>query len=191
MGTRERILDSAAEILRTRGVVHATTKQIAKASGLSEAALYKYFSDKEELLLHVLRERVPGMSQLHIRPGEAEVEANLTAMARAALDFYQRSLPMMGSLMSDPQRMAAHRQSMSRHGGGPDKAVSWFAGYLRAEQDLGRVSADADPDAAASLLLGACFQQAFLRYYAEGPDATPAPEETARALARMVSRALS
>ncbi|MYS23056.1 transcriptional regulator, TetR family [Streptomyces sp. DvalAA-14] len=190
MSTRERILDAAEQILRTRGVAHATTKEIAKASGLSEPGLYRHFSDKEDLLLHVLRERVPGASQPHVAPGEGEIEANLAEMARAALDFYQRSFPMLASLLADPQRMAAHRESMSRHGGGPDKAVSRFAAYLRAEQDLGRVAAAADPDAAASLLIGACFQQAFLRYYAEGPDAAPAPASTARALARTVTRAL-
>ena len=31
-----------------------------------------------------------------------------------------------------------------------------LAGYLRAEQGLGRLAADADPEAAATLLIGAC-----------------------------------
>ncbi len=190
MSTRERILDAAAEILRERGVVRATTKEIAKAAGLSEAALYKHFGDKEELLLHVLKERLPGVARLDLRPGEGDIEANLAKMARAALDFYRESWPMMGPLTADPQRLATHRESMSRHGAGPEQAVAVFAAYLRAERDLGRIAADADPEAAASLLIGACFQQAFLRYYAEGPQAPAAPRSTARALARTLARAL-
>ncbi|WP_418958284.1 TetR/AcrR family transcriptional regulator [Streptomyces tritici] len=186
MSTRERILDAAAEILRARGVVSATTKEIAQATGVSEPTLYKYFGDKERLLLAVLEERVPGLSQVDVRPGAGDVEANLAELAHAALVFYQRSFPMLGALLADPQRMAAHRVAMSRHGGGPDRPVAGFAAYLRAEQELGRIAADADPEASAALLIGACFQEAFLRYYAGGPDAEAAPRARAEALARAV-----
>ena len=191
MGTRERILDAAAELLRTRGVAHATTKEIALASEVSEPTLYKYFGDKERLLLAVLEERLPGPSRVPVRPGEGDVEDNLAELAHAVLDFYQRSIPMLAALLADPRRMAAHRVAMDRHGGGPEKAATPFAAYLRAEQALGRVAADADPDAAASLLVGACFQEAFLRYYAEGPDAAGAPRSHAEALARAVVRPLA
>ncbi|MGW6915605.1 TetR/AcrR family transcriptional regulator [Kitasatospora sp. NPDC054939] len=190
MSTRERILDAAAEILRTRGVAQATTKEIAQASKVSEPTLYKYFGDKERLLLAVLEERVPGLSRVSVRPGAGEVEDNLAELAHAVLDFYQASIPMLGALLADPQRMATHRVAMSRHGGGPEKAVAGFAAYLRAEQELGRVAPDADPAASASLLIGACFQEAFLRYYAEGPGAAAAPRACAAALARAVVRPL-
>lgn len=190
MSTRERILDAAAEILRTRGVAQATTKEIAQASQVSEPTLYKYFGDKERLLLAVLEERVPGLSRVSVRPGAGDVEDNLTELAHAALDFYQESIPMLGALLADPQRMAAHREAMSRHGGGPEKAVGGFASYLRAEQAVGRITPDADPDASASLLIGACFQEAFLRYYAHGPGAAAAPRARAEALARAVVRPL-
>ncbi|MEV2240351.1 helix-turn-helix domain-containing protein [Micromonospora sp. NPDC049891] len=190
MSTRERILDAAEEILRTRGVALATTKEIAQAAKLSEPTLYKYFDDKEQLLLAVLKERLPGPARLSIRPGVGEVEDNLAELAHAALDFYQQSIPMLGALLADPKRMAAHRVAMSRHGGGPDKAAATFATYLRAEQTIGRISPDADPDAIASLLIGACFHAAFLRYYSEGPAATAAPRASAEALARAVVRPL-
>lgn len=190
MSTRERILDAAAEILRTRGVVCATTKEIAQATGVSEPTLYKYFGDKERLLLAVLEERVPGLSRVSVRPGEGDVEENLAELAHAVLDFYQRSIPMLGALLADPQRMATHRVAMSRHGGGPEKAVAGFAAYLRAEQGLGRIAEDADPDSSAALLIGACFQEAFLRYYAQGTEVDAAPRSHAEALARAVVRPL-
>ena len=71
--------------------------------------------------------------------------------------------------------MAAHRTAMSELGAGPDKAAAVFANYLHAERNLGRISADGLPDAIASLLIGACFHEAFLRYYAHGADADIAP----------------
>ncbi|MFF2231629.1 TetR/AcrR family transcriptional regulator [Streptomyces anulatus] len=190
MSTRERILDAAAEIMRARGVVYATTKEIAQATGVSEPTLYKYFGDKERLLLAVLEERVPGLSRVSVCPGEGDVEENLAELAHAVLDFYQRSIPMLGALLADPQRMAAHRVAMSRHGGGPEKAVAGLSAYLRAEQGLGRIAEDADPDVAAALLIGACFQEAFLRYYAQGAEADAAPRSRAEALARAVVRPL-
>jgi AcrR family transcriptional regulator len=190
VGTRDRILDAAADIMRNRGVVYATTKEIAKAAGYSEAALYKHFSDKEDLILNVLRHRMPGPEQSPAEPGAATVEDNIAAMARGALSFYQQSLPLLGGLLAQPQRMAAHRDAMSRHGAGPGQAIASIAAYLRAEQELGRIDADADVDTVAALLDGACFHQAFLRFYDAGPDATPAPDELARNLARTLTRAL-
>ncbi|MGK8555493.1 TetR/AcrR family transcriptional regulator [Nocardia gipuzkoensis] len=190
MGTRDQILDAAAEIMRNRGVVHATTKEIAKAAGYSEAALYKHFSDKEDIILNVLRHRMPSPADAPPRPGAATVEENLSTMARAALGFYQQSLPLLGGLLAQPERMAAHRNSMRRHGAGPGHAIAGIAEYLRAERELGRIASDTDVTTAASLLDGTCFHQAFLRYYQYGPDAEPASDELARGLARTLVRGL-
>jgi Transcriptional regulator len=189
VSTRERILDAAERILRTRGVVQATTKEIAQQTGVSEPTLYKYFADKERLLLAVLQERLPSPARVAARPGEGDVVANLVELTHAMLDFYQRSFPMLGALLADPQRMAAHREAMRGLGAGPEKALEPFAAYLRAEQERGRIAADADPDACAALLVGACFQQAFLRLYAQGPAATAAPRSQAEALVRALAGA--
>ncbi|HEX4258089.1 MAG TPA: helix-turn-helix domain-containing protein, partial [Streptosporangiaceae bacterium] len=44
--TRDRILDAATHVMRTRGFARTTTKEIARAAGYSEATLYKHFQDK-------------------------------------------------------------------------------------------------------------------------------------------------
>ena len=85
--------------------------------------------------------------------------------------------------------MAAHRVAMGRHGAGPDKPVAVFANYLRAEQAIQRIEPDADPDATASSI-GACFHEAFLRYYTNGPAATAAPRARAAALAKATINSL-
>src|SRR5258705_7646997 len=61
---RIRILDAAHELMLTIGLARATTKEIAKAAGCSEAALYKYFPSKEELFVSVLKERLPQLTPL-------------------------------------------------------------------------------------------------------------------------------
>jgi AcrR family transcriptional regulator len=190
MDTRDRILDAAAELMRTRGIVRTTTKEIAKAAGFSEATLYKHFRDKEELLLRVLRERMPGFAGVEIEAGEGSVEDNVFRLVRGALDFYREAFPILGSLLSEPQLMVAHSASIGRYSAGPQHALDRIADYFRAEQRLGRVTADTDAYAAAALLAGACFQQAFLRYFAKGAAATPAPDTMATALTRTLTRTL-
>jgi AcrR family transcriptional regulator len=190
VGTRDRILDAAAGLMRERGVARATTKEIAKAAGLSEAALYKHFSDKTELMIHVLHERMPGPARVDLRPGTGSVAETTTAIARALMDFYLDALPMFGSVLGDPQLMAVQRESLRQYGAGPEQPLRRFADYLRAERDLGRIAAEADPEAAAALLTGACFQQAFLRYFSEGSAAGPIPDATVTALTATLLRAL-
>jgi hypothetical protein len=51
-----------------------------------------------------------------------------------------------------------------------------LAAYLEAEERLGRVREDADPEAAAALVLGACYQRAFFRSYL-GEDVPAEGEE--------------
>lgn len=58
------------------------------------------------------------------------------------------------------------------------------AEYLDAERALGRVASGADTAAVAALLVGACFQQGFLLYFAEGADTPDPPESRARDLVR-------
>ncbi len=60
--TRDRILDAATHVMRTRGFARTTTKEIARAAGYSEATLYKHFQDKTDLFLAVLKERLPTVS---------------------------------------------------------------------------------------------------------------------------------
>ena len=140
-GTRDRILDAATHVMRTRGFARTTTKEIARAAGYSEATLYKHFSDKSDLFLAVMHERLPSLG-----PVLAEVTADAGQ-----------------GLLRD--RLAA----IARRGGGPQRPIEAVARYLRAEQKHGRIRPGADCDAAAGLVLGACFQYAFLRCFAQEP----------------------
>ena len=175
MSTRDRMLDAAAHVMRTQGLANATTKQIAKQAGYSEAALYKHFRDKTDLFLAVLRERTPNtlatlLAQLGQRVGQATVRATLEDIAQAAITFYRHNFPMAASLFAEPRLLAAHRQALRERGAGPAHVGDAVAGYLSAERDLGRVQPDADPQAAAALLLGACLQRAFLGHFTDLHD---------------------
>jgi AcrR family transcriptional regulator len=162
---RVRILDAAHELMLTAGLARATTKEIARAAGCSEAALYKYFDSKEELFVRVLAERLPRLTpllgSLAAEPGQGTLEGNLTEIARQAALFYEQSFPIGASLYAETQLKRRHDDALRRLGAGPHRPIEDLDAYLRAEQVLGRVRADADTFAAASLLLGACAQRAF------------------------------
>lgn len=179
MSTRDRMVDAAAEVMRARGLAHATTKEIARAAGFSEAALYKHFRDKTELFLAVLAERTPGeltalLAGLGSRAGTDTVRHHLADIARAALAFYGHTFPMAASLFAEPSLFAAHRSALRAQDAGPHRVRDAVTDYLAAEQELGRIPATANVRAAAALLIGACFQQAFLGHFVEDletPDA--------------------
>ncbi|HXL95191.1 MAG TPA: helix-turn-helix domain-containing protein [Streptosporangiaceae bacterium] len=170
MNTRDRILDAAADVMRTRGFARATTKEIARAAGYSEPMIYKHFANKSRLFLAVLHERLeafgPLAAELTRAPGERPPRDWLVATAGAAIAFYLESFPMSASMFADPDLLAAHRADMADAGAGPHRPVTAVAAYLQAEQDRGRISAAADCSAAADLLIGACFQYAFLCCFA-------------------------
>ena len=49
--TRERILDAALELFRTRGYAETTMRQIAEAAGVAVGNAYYYFASKDQLIL--------------------------------------------------------------------------------------------------------------------------------------------
>jgi len=110
--------------MRTRGLAGATTKEIAKAAGYSEAALYKHFRDKTDLVLAVLSERIPSppatlLATLERGAGVGDLEATLTEVARAAIAFCRHGFPMAASLFAEPKLLAAYREALRARDAGP------------------------------------------------------------------------
>ncbi|WP_329561095.1 TetR/AcrR family transcriptional regulator [Kitasatospora sp. NBC_01266] len=178
--TRQRLLDAAERLMRTVGLAAATTKAIAREAGCSEGALYKHFANKEELFVCVLIERSPNaaplLAELAADPGERTVEEHLTAIARHAALFYAEAMPVAGSLFADPPLLSRHRDGLHEIGRGPHLVLDALTGYLDRELAQGRIRPDADPYAAAALLLGACFQRAFFLHFSGEPAVRPIEE---------------
>jgi AcrR family transcriptional regulator len=172
---RERFLDGATEVLRSRGYAAATTKEIASAAGLSEAMLYKVFRDKDDLFLGVLTERLPRVAL--VRDGFADqvdqgaLDTNLERLAAELLAFYLESFPIAASVFSDSRLLSHLREALRDAGRGPQVNVEAVAAYLAAEQEAGRVAATAQPVTVAELLVGACLHRAFLTRF-DGDDLT-------------------
>ena len=164
--TRERLLDAAAAVIRRDGLARATTRLIAREAGCSEALLYKYFPDKQEMFLRVLTERAPRISGPAELLGRDRVRGNLELLVAQLYAFYRESFPMAASIFSDSALLAAHRAGMHAQGGGPHGPHALVAAYLVAEQEAGRIGVGVDVDALARLLVGGALHEAFLAAYA-------------------------
>ena len=190
-GTRDRILDAAAAVLARLGMARATTKEIARTAGLSEATLYKHFRDKDDLLMIVLRERLPPfltlLGDLPSRAGHGSMTETLEEVARTASAFYDDAMPMMAGLFAEQDLLSRHRDAQRTTGRGPHLGNRALARYVRGEQHAGRIAPGASPDAIAALLLGACFQRAFYRHLIGEHAIQVNPERFARDLVRTLA----
>ena len=190
MSTRDRILDAADQAISEYGVAGATTKRIAKQAGCSEALLYKHFASKEELFLAVVLERTPALGpaldELRAGIGGGDLHAALVAFTLAALRFYTRTQAIMGGMLGDPALIAGFRAMLAENHTGPHVPLQVLADILRAEQRAGRIDAALDADAAASMLLGACFHRASLSRFVDLPG--PGDKEWAGAIVATLFR---
>jgi AcrR family transcriptional regulator len=163
--TRQQILDAAQRLLVTGGFAKLTTREIAREAGFAEGTLFKHFKRKEDLYLAVVLENSPKFREriARMQAGASTVAKNLEGVALAALDFFEKLIPLSVSLFADAELLARHRQQMQAHGRGPADVFDFIAIYIEAEQGLGRVSNHVDPRSAAALLLGPCFHRVFIR----------------------------
>ena len=159
---REHLIDTAEGLLGRRPVGTITTRDIARAAGVSDGVLYNYFADKHDLLVAALLRRYRALAERFEAAvpaaGTGTVEANLHVYAEAMHDLQAGLLPTIAGLVSEPELM--HRFVAAIHGVpfGPQHNQRRLAEYIAHEQELGRVS-DVDAAAASSLLTGAMLVQ--------------------------------
>jgi AcrR family transcriptional regulator len=194
---RERIIAAAIDVIADRGIAAATTKEIARAAGVSEGSLYNHFSNKTALIGATMGELAGGirnaMTALFAGVGTGPIEESLTAVAEAIIAFYRRILPVNGPVLGDPDMRAQIRRDMPEVGVGPLRGHEALTGYFTAEQSAGRVAPDARPPYLAALLIGACHQYAFLTLMADPEQIVGAglpvdAADYAREIARTVGR---
>lgn len=168
---RERIIDAAWDVMKTDGLVNATTKTIAGRAERSEALIYRYFADKQELFLAVLLERLHPLPQESMVAGRGELAENLVSVSLNLQRYYAELLPITASLFGSPELLRQHRDGVQRRGGlGPSAPVAAVIEYLEEERSIGRVTNTADLPAIAALLVGAALQHGFLVAYGDAGD---------------------
>jgi AcrR family transcriptional regulator len=195
MNTRERLMEATRRIIHERGIVAATTKDIARETGFSEATLYRHFADKTDLLLSALGEGIPDhflrlIRDLPQRAGEGTVAENLEKLTAAATSFFHLTAPYNAALGADPALAAQHNARLAKSGAGHGYSLANLSEYLQAEQRLGRIRADISADAVATMLLGTSFNYALVRYLNGTHPLYPEEERFVREIVQTVMAAL-
>ena len=171
---RDSLLDAAEELLAERQAGAITSRDIARAAGVSDGVLYNYFADKHELLLTALLRRftrlVEAFTQDPPAAGASSVEAGLGEHIQRLFALQIGALPMIANLVSDPPLLHRFMAEIHRPPLGGDVFRRPIVEFLDGEQRLGRLGAF-DPEAAADLLVGAVLLQGLIGVIGQQPPA--------------------
>jgi len=93
---REQLLGVAARLFAERGFARTTTREIARAAGVSEGAIYRHFRSKEELLFtYVRRAVVSSADNLLSRLEEASADEWVRAVFRNRFELAESNGPLL------------------------------------------------------------------------------------------------
>jgi AcrR family transcriptional regulator len=161
---RDLLIDTAERLIGDRQASTITTREIARAAGVSDGVLYNYFADKNELIITALvRRHTETLRRYDValpKAGTATVAENLTACALAVIELVTGTLPMARTLLPEADLLHRFIDEIHRTPLGPHRMVGPVAAYLAEEQRLGRLG-EFDIEPAATLLLGSAVMQGF------------------------------
>jgi AcrR family transcriptional regulator len=172
---KERLLAATGRLLSSQGLGCVSTRDIARAANVAEGALYHHFGDKAELIVSVVMHQLGDfpevLQSLPLQVGQNTVQKNLETVLESAFAFHHRITPLVCSLFADQDLLAKVRGMMNERSMGPGRAAVAIAAYLRAEQQLGRVGASADPETISELMIAVSFNTAMCdQFFCGGSD---------------------
>ncbi len=94
---RRQIIESAREVFAGQSFAKVGTADLAKAVGVSEPALYRYFSGKKELFLATLRSTAPRLLELWQNIA-SDVEDPLETLWSIGVDYYDHLQSHSGNM---------------------------------------------------------------------------------------------
>jgi AcrR family transcriptional regulator len=161
-GVREAIIETTLAMIAERGVARLTTKEIARAAGVSEASIYYHFEDKPALVEAVILDGILAPFQgftrgFPERAAERPVEEALQDFAMALSAFWERILPLLSAVQSDVDLRSNFQERVNQLDLGPHRGVRLIGAYLAGQKERGRVRLDVDAEQAAMLVCGACY----------------------------------
>ncbi|HEY8559767.1 MAG TPA: TetR/AcrR family transcriptional regulator [Pyrinomonadaceae bacterium] len=104
--SRGQIIEAAARLFSEKGFSGATTKEIARAVGMSEANIFRYFANKDALYAAVFEEKGKGLNtgatleKLRRLVAAGDDGAVFRELMRAVLKHYRRNRDLIRIIMS-------------------------------------------------------------------------------------------
>ena len=174
---RAQLFDAAERVLQRDGPGGLTSRAVTTEAGCAKGVLHKHFADFDAFLAELVLDRIGRMESeaaaLRESAGTGTVEGNLTA---ALMSLFGSVAVAMVSLITFRDELRARlRETWPTGVPVLTEAVDMIAGYLAAERDLGRISADAEVGLLAPALIGAAHL-----LFADRTGSPPQPESVRR-----------
>ncbi|MFJ1457328.1 TetR/AcrR family transcriptional regulator [Nocardia sp. N2S4-5] len=153
---REQLFDAAERILLRDGPSALTSRAVTAEAGCAKGVLHRHFADFDAFLAEFVLDRArrmdPQASALLASAGAGTVVDNLTG---ALLAVFESVAVAIIPLITFRDALRARLRD-TWPAGVPvlTDAATMLATYLSAEQDLGRIPPDSDPDGLAPMLVG-------------------------------------
>lgn len=156
--TDETLLDAARKVFLRDGVA-ASTAEIARTAGVSEALIFKRFATKDALFRQCFDLSTFGVSDISSLVGRGELRQNLAKLAHEQVAVFRKLLPFvmirLGHCGLSPSGLFGDHEDPP-----PVQNMKRLASYFEAEMKLGRLRR-ADPLALARVLLGSTHNLVF------------------------------
>jgi AcrR family transcriptional regulator len=147
----DKMLDAATRLFGGQRFHEVRMEDIAAEAGVGKGTIYRYFADKEELFLALLK-RASDQFLAQCREamnGQKATQAKLTAIVGSGLRFFDEQ-PHLGPLI---QRVEVVHGAKSPWQASRDSVVGWVTEILRLANESEEYSIP-DPEHAAHMLLG-------------------------------------
>lgn len=174
-GSAERLLAAAETLLAEEGFEALSMRRLAARVGLSQAAIYRHFRDKAELVDRLVAKGYAEiLALIEASLGEAEGPAEaLAAAIRAYVDFARREAPLFRALLLQDIGPSARATALLGEGGLPRRrSFAALAALLERGMAEGCFE-EADLELTAKALWASIFGLA-ARVAVEGMEAGPA-----------------
>jgi AcrR family transcriptional regulator len=136
---RNQILDAAATVFAEKGFHQATTKEIARAAGVSEGTIYNYFDSKADLLIGIMT-RLAELENLDQELADAlqsDVRDFFIAVFRHRMGLVQQNHETMQAILPEMLVNPALRERFYQRFVLPTATL--FEQYIQARIELGHI----------------------------------------------------
>jgi AcrR family transcriptional regulator len=153
---RQQLFDAAERILLRDGPSALTSRAVTTEAGFAKGVLHRHFADFDAFLAELVADRIARLEHqaaaLRDSAGTGTVAGNLTA---ALTDLFGSVAVAIVALIISRDNLRARLRQATRSGVPLlTEATAMIASYLTSERDLGRITADAEVDALAPMLIG-------------------------------------
>lgn len=158
--TSQKIIDATMALIRDKGYVATTTKEIARTAGVNECTLFRKFKNKKDIVLQ-------GVNQVHWRANVTpQIFKNVKWDLQADIEMYMRTYldkmtPDFVNLSIGLRAPQLYDETASLIMKVPQAFLSSFTDYLKKMYNMGKIH-KADFEALAMTVFSSAFGYAFL-----------------------------